>query len=182
MSIKKRDKSSFSNNNVSSNSLKLNKEDLNQLKKAKEILLPLKEKYKLTFDELKELFEEGLKAPIQIFNNKLTPLESLTKYLKEEKTLSLHEISLLINRNERNIWHTLSNSKKKHPEKFILKDVKLWIPVKIFSDPNLSALEVLVSHLKEKHSLTYHEIAVLLERDDRTIWTVYSRARKKYVK
>jgi len=27
--------------------------------------------------------------------------------------------------------------------------------------------------------LTYHEIAVITNRDDRTIWTVYNRAKKK---
>ncbi|MFH1501046.1 MAG: hypothetical protein ABIE22_03830 [archaeon] len=53
------------------------------------------------------------------------------------------------------------------------------IPVDIFKDRNLSVLEVLVEYLKEKLNLSYHKIAVLLNRDDRTIWTVYNRVGKK---
>lgn len=49
----------------------------------------------------------------------------------------------------------------------------------IFRDRMLSVLEVLVEYLKDKKELSYHEIAVLLNRDDRTIWTVYSRVKKK---
>lgn len=53
------------------------------------------------------------------------------------------------------------------------------IPMEIIKNRNLSILESIVKFLKEARNLTYHEIAVLLNRDDRTIWTVYSRARKK---
>jgi hypothetical protein len=53
------------------------------------------------------------------------------------------------------------------------------IPSHIFRDRSVKVLEAVVEFLKEKKNLTYHEIAVLLNRDDRTIWTVYSRAKKK---
>jgi len=33
--------------------------------------------------------------------------------------------------------------------------------------------------MKESFGMTYHEIALSLNRDDRTIWTVYNRALKK---
>lgn len=52
------------------------------------------------------------------------------------------------------------------------------IPSDIFRDRSLSVLEVLVEHLKDK-GMSFHEIAELINRDDRTIWTVYNRARKK---
>ena len=215
MSKKKADRTIFSKNDNSQNSFSLkllNYEEINNLKKAqellqpikgqhtlseelirtekaKEILIPIKEKYKLTFDDLKELLDEKLiqpkeevSLPISIFNSKLTVLESVAKYLKEEKNLSLHEISRAIKRDERNIWHTYENAKKKHPEKLILENVKFWVPVSIFSDSKLSALETLVSHLKSQLNFSYHEIAVLLSRNDRTIWTVHSRSKKKYVK
>ena len=183
MSKNKADRTSLSKNQSSFNSsIKLKQDDLIKLKQAKELLFSLKEKYNLTSDELKNLIESELWIPISIFNNKLTVLESVVKYLKEDKNISLHEISRVINRDERNIWHTYASVKKKYPEKLILENVKFWIPVSIFSDSKLSALETLVSHLKEKLNFSYHEIAVLLSRNDRTIWTVYSRARKKYVK
>ena len=56
---------------------------------------------------------------------------------------------------------------------------KVEIPSNIFRDRTLSVLEIMVEYLKEEINLSYHEIAVLLNRDDRTIWTVYNRAKKK---
>lgn len=53
------------------------------------------------------------------------------------------------------------------------------IPAHIFRDRSLSVLEVLVEYLKERKGLTYHEIAVMLNRDDRTIWTCFKRAKEK---
>ncbi len=58
-----------------------------------------------------------------------------------------------------------------------LKEIK--IPVSIFRDRQLAVLEALVEYLKEKLSLSYHEIGILTNRNERTIWTVYNRAKKK---
>ncbi|MFH2028209.1 MAG: hypothetical protein ABIJ08_03655 [Nanoarchaeota archaeon] len=55
----------------------------------------------------------------------------------------------------------------------------LLIPSTIFRDRKISVLEAVVEYLKDEKNLTYHEIAVLLNRDDRTVWTCYSRAKKK---
>ena len=59
------------------------------------------------------------------------------------------------------------------------KEKEILIPSSIFLDRTLSVLEIMVEYLKEKKGLTYHEIAVFLNRDDRTIWTCYNRALKK---
>jgi hypothetical protein len=56
---------------------------------------------------------------------------------------------------------------------------KFAIPLSIVCDRKVSIFETIVEYLKEHYGLTYHEIAVLLNRDDRTIWTVYNRAVKK---
>ena len=40
-------------------------------------------------------------------------------------------------------------------------------------------MESVVFYMKDSLEMTYHEIAVSLNRDDRTIWTVYNRALKK---
>jgi len=53
------------------------------------------------------------------------------------------------------------------------------IPVSIFKEPRLSPFEAIVKYLKEGKKLTYHQIGILLNRDERNIWTVYNRARKK---
>ena len=55
----------------------------------------------------------------------------------------------------------------------------ILIPSNIFKDRSLSVLEAIVKYLKEKRNLTYHQIAELVDRDDRTIWTVYNRVIKK---
>jgi len=53
------------------------------------------------------------------------------------------------------------------------------IPISVLRDRSLKPLEAIVEYLKDIQGLTYHEIAELLNRDDRTIWTVYNRAKKK---
>jgi Sigma-70, region 4 len=53
------------------------------------------------------------------------------------------------------------------------------IPSFIFQDRSVAALEAVVVYLKETNGMTYAQIADLLNRDDRTIWTTYQRATKK---
>ena len=43
------------------------------------------------------------------------------------------------------------------------------IPSSIFQDRNVSVLEAISRYMKEDLALSYHEIAILLNRDDRTI-------------
>ncbi len=114
---------------------KLTKEELLALEKIKEIILPLKEKYNLTFEDIKGFVEkEEVVLPVSIFNEKLTLLESAVKYLKEEKNFTLHKISELINRDERNIWNIYNQAKKKYSAKFLIKDAKFFVPISIFSN------------------------------------------------
>jgi transcriptional regulatory protein LevR len=67
--------------------------------------------------------------------------------------------------------------KKKKEDDLVISTVN--IPTSIFRDRSLSVLEAVVEYLKEHHNLNYHQIARLLNRDERTVWTVYSRAKKK---
>jgi DNA-directed RNA polymerase specialized sigma24 family protein len=53
------------------------------------------------------------------------------------------------------------------------------IPSFIFRDRSLAALESVVVYLKDSQGMNYAQIAKLLNRDDRTIWTTYQRAKKK---
>jgi len=53
------------------------------------------------------------------------------------------------------------------------------VPTYILKDRSVSVLEAIVEYLKDNENLSYHEIALLINRDDRTIWTVYSRVKKK---
>ena len=53
------------------------------------------------------------------------------------------------------------------------------IPSFIFRDRSVAVLEALVEYLVDVKKLSYHEIAVILNRDDRTIWTSYKRTKIK---
>ena len=65
----------------------------------------------------------------------------------------------------------------KRKRKKIIKE--LMIPNYILQDRTLSILEAIVEYLFNIKRLSYHEIAVLINRDDRTIWTCYHRAQIK---
>jgi len=56
------------------------------------------------------------------------------------------------------------------------------LPISIFKDRSLSVLEVIVEYLHEVKGLNFKNIAVQLNRNERTIWTVYHRARQKRAK
>jgi len=144
----------------------------------------LKEKYDISSKEIFDLIETKESSledlPVSIFGiRKLSALEAICKYLKENLKLSYHDIALLLNRNDRTIWTTYFNAKKKKSERLIVKEIKIFIPINIFKKRKLSVLEALVSYLKEEYNLNYNQISILLNRDQRNIWTVYNRAKKK---
>lgn len=145
----------------------------------------LKEKYKISSGEILSLIEErpvskDILIPVSIFEaENLSALEAICKYLKEEKELTYSKIALLLNRNSRTIWTTYSNAAQKIKEKLLVKESKFFIPISIFTDRKLSVLEAIVSHLKDNFNLRYSEIAALLNRDERNIWTAYKKAKEK---
>ncbi len=56
---------------------------------------------------------------------------------------------------------------------------KVLIDTKIFKNTKLTIFESLVKHLKNDLGMSYHGIGELLDRDERNIWTVYNRSKKK---
>ena len=60
------------------------------------------------------------------------------------------------------------------------KKTPMMIPSAILTDGELGIMESAVKYLKEEFHLTYHQIAVLLKRDDRVIWATYNNALKKH--
>ena len=120
--------------------------------------------------------------PQSIFKDRtIAVLEALTEYLKDELKMSYHEIAVLTARDDRTIWTAYNRAKQKREgkETKARERAVLTVPFNIFHDRSLSILEVITEYLKDKKQLTYHEIASMLNRDDRTIWTVYDRVRKK---
>jgi len=157
----------------------LSQEELKDMEKAKLLLHNVREQYGLTFDVLVNMLEQELSFPVSILNKKLTILESVVKHLKEDRNLKLRNIAGVLGRDERNIWHIYNKAAGKYPEIISPAKTKYRIPVSVLSKTKLSALEAVAVYLKDEFSLTYHETAALLKRDDRTICTVYQRAKKK---
>jgi len=58
------------------------------------------------------------------------------------------------------------------------KEPKETIPISIFN-PDLGALESIVKYLVEEEKMQQKDIARILNRDLRTIWSTYDKAKKK---
>lgn len=149
------------------------------VEKLKNLIAKLEKQHGISAEKIIKLLKSEITIPITIFRQDLTPLESVVKYLKENLGYSLREIGSLLGRNEKNIWHTYADVRRKFQGKLIVKETEYFIPVSIFANREVSAFEALAIYLKDFYSLSYHEIAVLLQRDDRTVWTVCHRALAK---
>lgn len=150
---------------------------------VKNALEELRKKFGLSDEQLLQIVKEkaeSVKIPVSIFSNeRLSGLELLCRYLKERIGLSFTEIANVLNRNYRTVWTTHAISSKKHPEKISVPQSRYFFPVSAVAGRNLSVLESIVTYLRDELGLRFVEIASELHRDQRNIWTVYSRAKKK---
>ena len=120
--------------------------------------------------------KQQIEIPVSIFNTKLFPLEAITKYLKENQKKKINEIAKVLGKNPSAISLAY---KKANLKKFNFKKTTLFIPLQKFrKNKNLSVLEIVVNHLRN-NKLSLTEIAKILNRDVRTIWTVYNRVKNK---
>jgi len=142
---------------------------------------------KLKQEQIISLFDDFLdkkdkldvKIPISILGNrKLSCLESVIKFLREEVDLSNSQVSKILARSPQTCWTTYRNAVKKLPARSKFDFSENDIPVSVIRNNKLSVLESIVVFLAGKY-LSFHEIALLLNRDDRTIWTVHKRAMTK---
>jgi hypothetical protein len=126
---------------------------------------------------IQQVYEESeFSLPLSLFQNKISPLRLIVKYLHEEKKLRINQIGKLLSRKDQVIW-TSYNAVKTSKLKF---SCDYFIPISIFSDTSLSVSEALVNFLKKHYS--YSKIARLMLKDPRTIWTLQDRANKKLKK
>jgi len=101
--------------------------------------------------------------------------------MKENLGMTYHEIAQAIARNDRTIWVSYKKAKDKQKAPIEIKETAIYIPISILSNRNLTILEAVIVYLKEK-GLKYSEIARLVDREQRNVWTIYSRAVKKLAK
>ena len=158
----------------------IEKKLLDTLSYLKEQGISAEDILKLVTQSLKVEAKEEVKVPLSVFKNDyLSSLETIVKYLRENLLLTYKQIADLTNRNDIALAVTYRNAKKKMEAKFAEEISPYSIPVSILKDRNISVLENIAAYLKDTFGLTYHKIAVLMNRNDRTIWTVYQRAKKK---
>jgi len=157
----------------------LNKKEIVQI-----LLEKVGSKYGLGKKEILEVIRsrEQINIPLNIFSNKLGALESLVKYMKENLSRGYREIAKELKRDERTIWTAYKKACEKQEQKFEIKENNLQIPLSIFENKELTILESLIIYFKDKKNLKYVEIGELINRDQRNIWTIYSRAKSKLKK
>jgi len=158
--------------------------------KSKEALKQLKEEKFQEFLKFQSIYEkieskdliklqDEILIPTSIFNEELSALETICKYLKENLNFTNKKISFFTNKSSKSIWQAYNNSKKKLSSKFQITPSKYFIPISILRTRK-SILGSIILFLKDELNLSYSEVGILLKRDQRTIWTIYNR--EKHVK
>jgi len=151
------------------------------LKVVNEMVDRLRKKFNYSNQEVLNLLQEELLVPVEVFSSGLAPAEALTKFLKEECDKNFHEISLLINRNEKSVWQNYNRAMKKMPSRFAFAS-SLKVPVSAFKNNKLSVFESIVLYLKEQKQMKNFRIAKLLGKNPANVWSVYNRASGKMKK
>lgn len=124
--------------------------------------------------------ESVVLIPLSVFlDRSISVLEAVSEYFMDEKGMSYHEIAVLLNRDDRTIWTCYNRAKKKRSKHVLAAEGGKCVPSSVFLDREVSVLEAITEYLKDEKGLSYHEMAVLLGRNDRTVWTCYNRAKKK---
>jgi DNA-directed RNA polymerase specialized sigma24 family protein len=134
-------------------------------------------------DEFKEFLlqknKKEIAVPCEIFSSELSPFESIVKYLHENNDLGHSDIAKILKRDRQVVWTTYARASKKKKAKYNINDKGIRINLAHLDLENLSFLENIIIYLKDEHNLKNSEIAQLLKKDQRTIWTSYNRVGKK---
>ena len=125
----------------------------------------------------------GVFVPVGVFlDGRLGVLECLVKFLREELGWSFVRIGGVLGRRGGSVCSSYRAAVGKVSGRLVFGVSDFVVPVGVFRSDVLSGLECLVVELKRRYGLRNCEVARLLHRDDRTIWTVVSRAKKAGVK
>jgi hypothetical protein len=142
----------------------------------------IKKKYNLEDKKLKIVLSEKDEnknyIPASIFSIELGVSEGIVKFLHENRHLCFKDISNILQKSQSNVIVTYRKTQKKSPRLFTRISYNYKINLSAFSK-DLTCLESACIYLKEHYLLNYHKIGQILDRDERTIWTVYHRASKK---
>ena len=146
----------------------------------KSLYAKLKKKYGQQAPEILSYLEkEEILVPSCIFIKEISTFESIIKYLKENLGLANNRIALLTSKSQKSVWQAYNSTKRKYHPEFKIISSEFYLPISILQE-HLTTLESVIKYLKESQMLSYHKIASVLNRNDRTIWTVYQRVHKKH--
>jgi len=155
------------------------------LQALKAIISAVAQKHQIPFEEIISLLKEKTEVNNHLFfpssivrYTQLGVLQAVCKYLKEEQSMTYHEIGQLLKRDDRVVWATYNNAIKKVPTKLLLSDQNVMLPLSILTDKNKGPLQSIVAFLKDARGMRFSDIAKLLDRDNRVVWTVYHRKKK----
>jgi len=154
-----------------------NEYDIEKNEAIKLITKNLATKYNISKKSVTGLVASETLIPLEIFSYKLSGLEALVKYLKENLGLSFKEIASKLNRKQTTIWTSYTNAVKKQKKKFVISS-DLNLSLEKVSDRTFTVTEAVVHNLKAR-GMRYNEISSLLNRDQRNIWSTNARAKKK---
>jgi hypothetical protein len=146
------------------------------------LLEHFKESYQINPEELINLLEKPKEGtiPLSVFRTgSLSSLEIIVKYLKENLSMTYHQIAVLLNRNDRTIWSTYNNSLRKFSGPLANGRAEVFVPLSIFSSRASSVLESLVVYLKDSEGYSFAGIASCLLKDYQTIYTTYRRGKSR---
>jgi len=144
-----------------------------------EVLEIIKNQFNISSDDLaKLLMSNEILVPIEIFaERKLSLLQSLVKYLRENKNNTNKKISDLLIKDNRSIWLAYEKAKQRKAEVFTITKSELNVPLLIFKGKD-SLLGPLVLYLKSL-GFSNRNIAEKLNRGETTISTIYRRSLQK---
>lgn len=192
---------SYIDSELHTNSFSMDNSLHSKLKILESVLSDLKLEHGLSQSAAIKLLEkkesQEILIPVSVFSNiELGQLESITGYLRLEYDMQYSKIASLLKKDPGVIGVTFRNVQRKLGKLAITtrktsdkqsettksafdKSSEQKIPLSELSSNILTVFECLVFYLKYKLRLSFHEIAQLTNRDDRTVWTVYHNALKK---
>lgn len=119
------------------------------------------------------------RLPVSAFRRDLSGLETIVKFLRENVGWDFGRIGQTLGRDPKSLSTTYGNAKKKFQGELDVSDYEHSIPLPIFADRKFNVLELIVAYLKDHYGLSFKQIAQLIHRDYKTVWTVYSKVKKK---
>ena len=123
--------------------------------------------------------QSSVEVPLELFSLDLLPSESLILYLKDHKNMTFKEIGTLLFRDEAGCRSTYERAFSKSAKPADIKNPTQMIPISCFNRREYSVLESLMLYLVDTKHLRVADIAETLNKPYSTLYTTYTRAKKK---